>query len=98
MHILSLFFSAIFQVLLVGLIVGAGLPALFSIGIKSLAHGTGGDAELSHEAGHPIGKVVAYFCFALVLASIAMGIAIVVSSGLGYKVDFSHVIPAFEKK
>lgn len=95
---LPLFFKDILQVLLVGLVVGAGLPALFSVGIRAMAYGAGGDAEVSHEAGHPLGKVIGYACFALVLACIALGIAIVVSSGLGYTVDFSHVIPSFHEK
>ncbi|MEL4504195.1 hypothetical protein AAEX63_03830 [Luteococcus sp. H138] len=94
----QLFLTAIAQVLIVGLLVGAGLPALFSVGIRAMAYGAGGDAEISHQAGHPIGKVIGYLCFALVLACIAMGIAIVVSSGLGYKVSFAHVFPTFVKK
>lgn len=95
---LQLFLNAVLQILLVGLLVGAGLPALFSLGIKAMAYGAGGDAEISHEAGHPIGTVLGYLCFALVLAVIAMGISIVVSSGLGYKVSFQHVFPTFTKK
>lgn len=95
---LSLFFSAIWKVLAVGVIVGAGLPALFSVGIKAMAYGVGGDAEVSHESGHPVGKAVGYLCFALVLAVILAGIAIVVAGGFGYAVDFSHVLPAFHKK
>ncbi|MEL4357370.1 MULTISPECIES: hypothetical protein [unclassified Luteococcus] len=94
----QIFVSAILQVLLIGLLVGAGLPALFSVGIRAMAYGVGGDAETSHAAGHPVGKLVGYLCFALVLLSIAMGISIVVSSGLGYKVSFAHVIPTFIKK
>lgn len=95
---LKLFFDDIVMVLLVGIVIGAGLPAIFAVGIRSLAYGTGGDAEVTHEAGHPIGKLVGYLCFAIVLAVIAMGITIVVSGGFGYTVDFSHVIPAFHKK
>lgn len=94
----QLFLNAVLQILLVGLLVGAGLPALFSVGIKAMAYGAGGDAEVSHEAGHPIGTVIGYLCFALVLAAIGMGISIVVSSGLGYKVSFQHVFPTFTKK
>lgn len=94
----KLFFDAILMVLVVGVVVGAGLPAIFALGIKALAYGAGGDAEMSHEAGHPIGTVVGYLLFAVVLAVIAMGISIVVSSGLGYAVNFSHVIPTFHKK
>lgn len=95
---IGLFFTDILMVLLVGVVVGAGLPAIFAFGIRALAYGAGGDAEVSHEAGHPVGKLIAYLCFAVVLAVIAMGISIVVSSGLGYSVDFSHVIPVFHKK
>ncbi|MDN5563249.1 hypothetical protein EDD41_2826 [Luteococcus japonicus] len=94
----ELFLNAVLQILLVGLLVGAGLPALFSLGIKAMAYGAGGDAEISHEAGHPVGTVVGYLCFVLVLVAIAMGISIVVSSGLGYKVSFQHVFPNFTKK
>ncbi|GAA1387943.1 hypothetical protein [Luteococcus peritonei] len=97
-NMLSMFFSAIGQVLLIGLLVGAGLPALFSVGIKAMAYGVGGDAEISHESGHPVGKVIGYLCFALVLACIALGISIVVSSGLGYKVSFENVFPSFVEK
>lgn len=94
----GLFMDAIWKVLAVGIIVGAGLPALFSVGIRSMAYGVGGDAEVSHESGHPVGKIIGYLCFALVIACIMMGIAIVVSSGFGYKADFSHVFPTFVKK
>ena len=35
---------------------------------------------------------------ALVLAVIAVGLAIIISSGFGYKVSFEHVFPTFIKK
>ena len=50
-HMLSMFFTAIGQVLLIGLLVGAGLPALFSVGIRAMAYGTGGDAETGEVRG-----------------------------------------------
>lgn len=98
MNLLRMFFGEIAMVLLVGVVVGAGLPAIFAIGIRGLAYGAGGDAEISHEKGHPIGKLVAALCFGVVLLVIAMGITIVVSSGLGYKVDFGTGLPTFSHK
>ncbi len=95
---LELFASSIGKVLGIGLIVGAGLPALFALGIKSMAYGVGGDAEVDHAAGHPVGKILGYLCFAIVLAAIAAGIAIIVSSGFGYSVSFEHIVPTFAKK
>ncbi|WP_415085947.1 hypothetical protein [Micropruina sp.] len=84
--------------LLVGVVIGAGLPALFAFGIRTLAIGAGGDAEVGHEPGKPAMKLVAYLCFALVLAVIAIGIAIIVSSGFGYNVSFDNIFPTFVKK
>lgn len=94
----QLFGNAVGQVALVSILIGAGLPALFALGIRSLATGSGGSAEISNEPGKPAMKVVAYVCFALVLAVIAVGISIIVSSGFGYRVSFDHVFPTFVKK
>jgi hypothetical protein len=81
------------QVLLAGMILGAGLPAVFALGIRSLAFGTGGAAETDGGDPHPIGKVLAGACFAVVVAGIALGITIVVSTGFGKAVSFEHVYP-----
>lgn len=86
------------QVLLAGLVLGAGLPALFAVGVRSLAFGAGGDAEISHAEPHPIGKVLAAVCFALVLAFVAMGITYIVASGFGNTLSFEHVVPTIVPK
>lgn len=94
----QLFGNALGQVVLISVLVGAGLPALFAFGVRALALGSGGAAEVDHRPGRPALTVVAYLCFALVLAVIAAGITIIVSSGLGYHVSFDNVIPTFAKK
>ncbi len=95
---LQLFGNAIGQVVAISILVGAGLPALFAFGVRALSIGAGGSAEVSGEAGKPAMKIVAWLCFALVLAVIAVGLAIIISSGFGYKVSFEHVFPTFIKK
>ncbi|QQR99703.1 MAG: hypothetical protein IPK37_11920 [Austwickia sp.] len=95
---LTLLASAAWKVLAISLLVGAGLPALFALGVKSMAYGAGGDAELDHASGHPVGKVIGLAIFALVLFFIGTGIAIVVASGLGQTVSFEHVFPTFAPK
>ncbi|MFT4225949.1 hypothetical protein [Micropruina sp.] len=82
----------------VSVIIGAGLPALFAFGVRALAVGAGGSAEVSGDAGKPVMKLVAWITFALVLAVIAIGLAIIISSGFGYKVSFEHIFPTFIKK
>ncbi len=94
----QLFGNALSQVLVVSVLVGAGLPALYAYGIRAMAQGAGGDAEVGHEPPRPAMKVVGYLCFALVVAVIAMPIAIIVSHGFGYQVSFDNVLPTFVKK
>ncbi len=95
---LTLLASAAWKVLAVSLVVGAGLPALFALGVRAMAYGVGGDAEVDHASPHPAGKVLGIAIFAVVLAAIGTGIAIVVASGLGMTVSFEHVFPTFEPK
>ncbi len=89
---------AFVQVLGLGLVVGAGLPAIFAIGVRALAYGAGGDAEVDHAPGKPIGTVLAYTLFAIVALVILTGLAIIISSGFGYTVSFEHIFPTFIKK
>ncbi|MFT4262283.1 MAG: hypothetical protein QM572_02780 [Nocardioides sp.] len=90
--------DAIWKVLLASLVLGAGLPAIYALGIRSLAWGTGGDAETSHAAGNPAGKVVAAILFLVVAYGIVSGILFVIASGQGKALDFSTVIPTFTEK
>ena len=90
--------SGAWQVLLAGLILGAGLPAVFALGVRSLAYGTGGSAEVDNAAPHPIGKLLAGVFFLIVILAVVLGITIIVASGFGMKVSFDHVIPMLVKK
>lgn len=90
--------TAAWQVLLAALILGAGLPSLFAVGIRALAYGAGGDAEVSHEKGNPAGTVIAWVCFGIVLLGIALGITFIVASGFGKQLSFEHVYPMIVDK
>lgn len=91
----SLYTSSILQVLGLGVLIGAGLPALFAVGMRALAYGHGEGPRGAH---NPAGKPVAWLCFALVLGAIALGIAIIVSAGFGLRVSFEHVLPTLVQK
>ena len=94
----QLFGNAIGQVLAISVVVGGGLPALFAVGIRAMAAGAGGGAEVDHASARPAMKLVGYACFALVLAVIALGLTIIVASGFGYHVSFAHVFPTLVEK
>lgn len=87
------------RVLLIGMVLGAGLPAMFAFGVRALAWGTGGDAEI-HDPGvvlkpHPFGRVVAYTMFGLVVLSVLLGIGYIVAHGLGWNITFNGILPVF---
>jgi hypothetical protein len=79
---------ATWEIVVVGLLSGAGLPAIFAIGVRALGtpgkgHITVSDDELV--GGSPAGIAIAVLCFAVVLAAIGYGIYIIVVSGHGAK-------------
>ncbi|WP_067501809.1 hypothetical protein [Actinoplanes sp. TFC3] len=102
MHNVGFALEGAWKVLLAGVILGAGLPALFALGIRSLAWGAGGDAEV-HGAGagpaaNPAGKVLAWVLFAVVLLGVVLGITFIVASGFGKALSFEHVFPTIVDK
>lgn len=98
MNEIPLALEGAWRVLLASLVLGAGLPVIFAFGVRSRALGAGGDAEVDHAKGRPIGNVLAAICFLVVLAGIAIGITIVVASGFGKVVSFAHVFPTLVNK
>ena len=98
MNNIGLAFDGAWKVLVAGVLLGAGLPAIFALGIRALAYGAGGDAEVDHEAGHPIGKVLAILCFALVVIGLALGITYIVATGFGKTLSFQNFYPTLVSK
>jgi hypothetical protein len=75
--------SALWKIVVFGLIAGAGLPALFAAGLYSLSQGPrraklagadgGADSELL-VGGSVVGMVIAAICLLVILAAIGWGI------------------------
>ena len=84
---------ALWQVVLVGLICGAGLPALFAVGLRALSAAgnrrtlsvadggtqTAGAGADRVYGGNPVGLAVAVACFAVILAAVGYGIYLIVA-------------------
>ncbi|MDR1790937.1 MAG: hypothetical protein LBR20_04675 [Propionibacteriaceae bacterium] len=90
------------RVLVLGIAIGAGLPTLFALGVKSLAWGLGGDVE-RHAAGefpkpHLPGRIIAYTLFAIVILVAALGITYIVAHGQGWVITFDGIVPVFTPK
>jgi hypothetical protein len=97
----SLFLQDAWKILLYSLVLGAGLPIVYTLGIRSLALGHGGSSEPEggREASRStIGRVLAVICFTLVLAGVALGLLYVVAAGQGKELSFDHIYPTMVPK
>ncbi len=97
MHNFGFALDGAYKVLIVGLLLGAGLPAMFALGVRSLAYGTN-SGTVDTGSVHPIGKVLAAICFLIVIAAIALGITFIVASGFGKMLSFEHIYPTIIDK
>jgi hypothetical protein len=72
--------TALWKIVVFGLIAGAGLPAIFAVGLFSLSKGprtqtAGADSDADVVVGGSVlGIVLAAICFLVVLAAIGWGI------------------------
>ena len=95
----ELFFEAAWKVLVVGLVLGAGIPALFALGVRFSASGAGGEAVMvSSDKGKPLHSAIGAACFLVAALAVVLGITVVVASGFGKMVSFEHVVPTLVDK
>jgi hypothetical protein len=74
--------SALWKIVVFGLLAGAGLPALFAVGLRALAmpggsrvQTVGGDSDSDQLiGGNPLGIIIAAICFLIILAALGWGI------------------------
>lgn len=74
-------YTATLKILIVGLLVGAGLPALFALGVRLGAAGTGGAGVGGGQTGQahrrPALIVLSWTIFALALAAVVLGVVFI---------------------
>jgi hypothetical protein len=99
----ELFTQAAWKVLAAGLLLGAGLPAVFALGVRlsapRVASGAG-TAGATAGATVPSGgsRAVGVLCFAAVAVAVALGITVIVAAGLGQVVSFEQGYPTLVPK
>jgi hypothetical protein len=77
-------YKALWEIVVIGLLAGAGLPAIFALGLRALAVPAKGHPRTSDDqvvGGNPAWIAVAAACFLIVLGAIGYGIYIIVASG-----------------
>lgn len=78
-----------FQVLLAGLAFGAGLPAVFALGIKLWSVGAAEPDANGVARRNPAALVAAGLCFLVVLAAVILGVLWITRSSLNHYLGIS---------
>ena len=101
----TLFLEAAGQVALAALLLGAGLPALFAIGVRSFTiAGAAGRPDVDGETTTPsripvpVLRAIGTLCYALVVAAVAIGLSVIIATGFGQEISFEHIVPTFVPK
>jgi hypothetical protein len=86
------YLEAIFKVLVIGLILGAGLPAVFAFGLVAYSRGAGGaEAVGTVVAPNPALKFLGLLLFTLVAAVILLAILWITKSTIEHHFGFNPV-------
>lgn len=101
----TLFLEAAGQIALVALLLGAGLPALFAVGVRSftLAGAAGvtdhGDtATTPSRIPAPVLRVIGTLCYVLVITAVVIGLTVIIATGFGQELSFEQFPPALVPK
>ncbi|MFD4180874.1 hypothetical protein [Rhodococcus sp. NPDC058514] len=83
MDLLSKTVDSLWQVIAVGLLLGAGLPAIFALGLRALDSGGTTDSTTT-ATRKPLAMIAAATCFAVVVVAIIAGILFVMQGFLSH--------------
>lgn len=86
------------KVLVTCLILGAGLPALYSVGLKQLALADGTIATPKRSEYPAVHKAIAYVLFAVVILAIFLGLSFIMAGGFGYVIKLDQFPPSIKHK
>ncbi|MFC7449229.1 hypothetical protein [Rhodococcus daqingensis] len=83
MDLLSKTVDSLWQVVVVGLLLGAGLPAIFALGLRALDSRPAADSTTT-ATRKPLGLIAAVTCFAVVVIAIITGILFIMQGFLSH--------------
>ncbi|MGL5809379.1 MAG: hypothetical protein ACRCYQ_05490 [Nocardioides sp.] len=95
METVKLSLEGSWALLYMGLILGAGLPIAFALGVRMLA---GTTAEAGGRAPGPLARLGSGVCFGIALLGVVTGLMIIVAAGIGKVVTFEKVYPSLVDK
>ena len=94
---LELVAETAWKVVIAGLVLGAGLPAVFALGVRFAAAGSDGSTGATAPGGAGY-RALAALCFVTVALAVVLGITVVVAPGFGKMVSFENIYPVLVDK
>ncbi|MCA0335406.1 MAG: hypothetical protein LCH66_00825 [Actinobacteria bacterium] len=101
MNTLELALKGASNVLYAGLTFGVGLPVIYALAMRLLTIGGTTETDANgavHLRPTARGKALMALLMAVIIGGVALGITIIVASGMGKVVSFEHVIPVLVDK
>jgi len=89
---MHLFFDSAWRVAVWGLVLGAGVPLVFAVGVRQFA----GTSDTATPA--PLNRALGVLCYAVLVFTVVAGLMVIIAAGLGKDVSFEHVLPTFVAK
>jgi hypothetical protein len=103
--VFTLFLEAAGQVALAALLLGACLPALFAIGVRSFTLAgaatrpvSDGETITPSRLPVPLLRAIGTLCYVLVVAAVVIGLSVIIATGFGQEISFEHIVPTFVPK
>lgn len=90
-----------FDVLIAGLLFGAGIPVVYALAMRALtlrSETTVDDTGAIHTRPSALGRGVSGLLIAVVVAGVLLGLLLIVASGFGKAVSFENIIPMIVDK
>ncbi|MQY26264.1 hypothetical protein [Nocardia aurantia] len=91
MHTFYAIAKSLGEVTLIGLLLGAGIPLVFALGIRfwalEPAVAEGGSGAVAERRGNPVAQAIAYLCFALVIVAVVLGILYIAKDFISHTFD-----------
>jgi hypothetical protein len=90
-----------FDVLIAGLLFGAGLPVVYALAMRALTVRSStwvDDGGTIHNRPSLLGRSLSGLLLAVILLGVLLGLVLIVSSGFGKTVSFENIIPTIVDK
>jgi hypothetical protein len=98
---LKLLFEGAGEVLVAGLVFGAGLPVVYALALRVLTIGStssaGPDGDI-HSTPRMSSRLFSGLLIAVVVAGVLLGLMIIVATGFGKEVTFDTIYPTLTDK